>query len=457
MWAFAGSEQALDLADRFADCFHSWSMSFSRDQMDDILDVETGGMLEAFANLYGIMRTQKYLDLIERYTRSRLFRPLLEGVDVLSNMHANTTIPEAHGAARCYEVTGDETWRDIALAYWRCAVTDRGSYATGGQTSGEMWNPPGHLAARRGDKEQEHCSVYNMVRLADYLYRWTGEAHYLDYIERSLYNGVLAQQHSQTGMVASYLPMQPGGKKIWGHPTRDFWCCHGSLVQAHPAIPSLIYYNTNAALTVAQYIPSSLKTDIVGVRVNLKQSLDAQAGDMTVLQRERAAWSGPVGRPMSWLVHIEVAAQPVAFALRLRVPDWVSSKPILTVNGVHTDAQIAAGFVELNRIWHQDTVVIELPKSLRTQSLPDEPGTVAFLDDPLLLAGLTDQEIRLVGDSTKPETILVPDNERAWSNWLPGWRTVGQGTNLRFRPLYEVTDSPYTLYFPVKDFASPAD
>jgi len=192
--------------------------------------------------------------------------------------------------------------------------------------------------------------------------------------------------------------------------------------------------------------------------VNLKQSLDAQAGDMTVLQRERAAWSRPAGRPMSWLVHIEVAAaQPVAFALRLRVPDWVSSKPILIVNGVHTDAHIAAGFVELNRTWHQDTVIIELPKSLRTQSLPDEPGTVAFLDGPVVLAGLTDQEIRLVGDPAKPETILVPDNERAWSNWLPGWRTVGQRTNLRFRPLYEVTDSPYALYFPVKDFASPAD
>jgi len=89
-------------------------------------------MLEAWADLYGITGERKYLDLIERYTRGRLFDALLEGRDPLTNMHANTTIPEAHGAARCYEVTGDERWRSIAQAYWDCAVTNRGAYCTGG-------------------------------------------------------------------------------------------------------------------------------------------------------------------------------------------------------------------------------------------------------------------------------------------------------------------------------------
>ncbi|HCA70259.1 MAG TPA: hypothetical protein DEP17_07650, partial [Lachnospiraceae bacterium] len=95
---------------------------------------------------------------------------------------ANTTIPEAHGAARAYEVTGEERYRNIAESYWACAVRNRGTFATGGQTSGEVWTPMNQQAARLGDMNQEHCTVYNMIRLAEYLYRWTGSSEYSDYI-----------------------------------------------------------------------------------------------------------------------------------------------------------------------------------------------------------------------------------------------------------------------------------
>jgi len=451
MYAYAGNQQALELAERFADWFHVWTAPFTRKEMDDILDFETGGMLEAFANLYGVKRTQKYLDLIERYTRSRLFDPLLEGVDVLTNMHANTTIPEAHGAARCYEVTGDERWRKIVEAYWRCAVTDRGAYATGGQTSGEMWNPPHQLAARRGDREQEHCSVYNMIRLADYLYRWSGDADYLDYIERNLYNGILAQQNPGNGMVAYYLPMQAGGKKNWGHPTHNFWCCHGSLVQAHPLIPSLIYYAQDDRVTVAQYIPSNLNVDVAGNCVAISQSVDAQAGDTQAVSRDVAAWSRPPARPMSWLIRLKVTCpEPTTLTLTLRVPEWVSGPVSLSVNDEPLNVEAVDGYLTLRRIWNDDRIILELPKSLRTEALPDEPETVVFLDGPVVLGGLTDQEIRLEGDPANPHTILAPDNERAWGNWLQGWRTINQPVNLRFRPLYDIVDTPYTIYFPTK-------
>ena len=83
--------KALEVADRFADWFHRWTEQLSREQMDDLLDVETGGMLEAWADLYGATGEPKYLDLMERYTRSRLFEPLLDGQDPLTNQHANTT------------------------------------------------------------------------------------------------------------------------------------------------------------------------------------------------------------------------------------------------------------------------------------------------------------------------------------------------------------------------------
>lgn len=133
--------KALSIADKLADWFYRWSGRYTREEFDDILDMETGGMLEVWADLYEITGQEKYKILMQRYYRSRLFEPLLEGKDVLTNMHANTTIPEVLGCAKAYEVTGEEKWLHIVEQYWKCAVIDRGCFATGGQTQGEIWTP----------------------------------------------------------------------------------------------------------------------------------------------------------------------------------------------------------------------------------------------------------------------------------------------------------------------------
>jgi DUF1680 family protein len=450
-YTLAGNRQALIVAENFAAWFHEWTAKFNREQMDDILDVETGGMLEVWADLYGITGKQMYRDLMSRYDRRRLFDRLLEGKDPLTNKHANTTIPEAHGAVRAYEVTGDKRWRDIALAYWKCAVTTRGMYATGGQTNGEIWTPPMKLAARLGDKTQEHCVVYNMIKLADSLFRWTGEPQYLDYIERNLYNGVLAQQHPRTGMITYFLPLAAGSRKSWGTPTNDFWCCHGSLVQAHSRHERLIYFSGRDGLVVAQYIPSEASWTWNGRPVRVAQSNVREADDHKVHLGD-----DPQERPNRWMVEIRVDAEtPSAFELRLRIPQWVRGRGSVQVNGEEQKVEMTAGrYVSLRRTWSHDRIRLVLPKGLTAEPLPDRPDTVAFLDGPVVLAGLSDQEVTLAGDARSPESILVADNEREWASWLGGYRTVNQARNIRFMPLHAVTDETYTLYFPVKGRSS---
>ena len=95
-------------------------------------------MLEIWVILYRITKDEMFRTLMDCYYRKSLFDGLLAGKDVLTNMHANTTIPEILGAAAAYEVTGEQRYLDIAQAYWKSAVTDRGSYVTGGQTCGEI-------------------------------------------------------------------------------------------------------------------------------------------------------------------------------------------------------------------------------------------------------------------------------------------------------------------------------
>ena len=253
---YAGSEKAAGIMSRAADWYMRWTEEMQTRSPHAIYSGEEGGMLEVWAGMYRLTGEEKYLTLAERYSHPSIFERLQKGEDALSDCHANASIPWAHGAAAMYEVTGDEKWLRIVKAFWKCAAEDREAFCTGGQNSGEFWIAPGRLGAFIGERTQEFCTVYNMVRLADYLFRFTGDKKYADYIEKNLYNGFLAQQNKFTGMPTYFLPLSSGSKKKWGSKTRDFWCCHGTTVQAHTIYPSLCWYEDGERVIVNQYINS---------------------------------------------------------------------------------------------------------------------------------------------------------------------------------------------------------
>jgi uncharacterized protein len=465
MYLYTGSQQALEVARKCADWFYAFTNDIPRAQMDQMMDSqETGGMMEHWANLYAVTADERHLELMRRYERPALFEPLLRGEDVLSNMHANATIPEVHGAARAYEVSGDERYRRIAEAYWDLAVRQRGTYATGGQTCGEVWTPLGQQAARLGELNQEHCTVYNLMRLAEYLLRWTGRAEYADYYERNLYNGIFAQGYWQgtardtlcepleppTGLVSYYLPLAAGSQKKWGSEFDHFWCCHGTLLQANAMLSEHIYYQDPNGVVVCQYLPATLDFHWKGTAVRLEQRADSQAGDnIRILPVNREILS----RPAESVVIFQIAAeQPVEFSLKLRRPWWLKGEMKCFVNGQATAWEDAGdGFACLPRLWDHDEVRVSLPHGLVCWPLPDRPDTVAFMDGPIVLAGLVPEERTLLGDIADPDTMLAPDNEREWQSWKGGWRTIHQSVGWRFKPLYQIGNEVYTVYFPIKN------
>ena len=434
-----GNEQALEVLINFAKWFTRYTQRFSRKEMDDILDVETGGMLEAFANLYGETKRQEHLDLVHAYDRARFFDRVLAGEDALTDKHANTTIPEVLGAARAWEVTGERRWRDIAEAYWKSAVTDRGYFCTGGQTNGEVWTPPHEFSTRLSATNQEHCTVYHMMALAQALFRWTGKAEYADYWERNLYNGILAQQSARTGQVAYYLGLEAGSKKGWGTPTDNFWCCHGTLVQAQSGYDTGIFFEGEGGLALAQYIPCETVWNQGGAPVKLRLTDTAQSK----LQNS----------PDAWRYELAVSCQERRFGLKVRIPRWVSGAPRVAVNGVPADLPVKSGFFELDRVWKEDTVTIELPKKLMAEPMDDRPDTVAFMNGPVVYAGLLPGGRELTGDAARPVSMLQPRYICEWDRWRLHYCTVNQTENFKLIPLYEVEDQNYTVYFPVKDIS----
>lgn len=463
MYLFAGSEQALEIVKRCADWFTRFTDDITRENMDKMMDnQETGGIMELWADLYAVTKDPKHLELVRRYERPKYYKLLLEGEDALTNMHANATIPEMHGCARAYEVTGEERYRKIVENYWELAVEKRGQFATGGQTNGEVWTPMQSQSARLSELNQEHCTVYNMIRLADYLFKWTGEVKYLDYIEQNIQNGLFAQGYWEgrsmgtlcdpavpdTGLISYFLPLAAGSQKKWGSKTEDFWCCHCTLVQANARYREFIYYQAEDELTVAQYMPSELSTRFKEINVKITQNEDDLGGSCI----ESNQISGKViSKPDYNQMKFDILADsPVYYRVKFRMPWWLKKAADIYINGKKFEYATEKGYAVVEREWHNDSVILVLPKGITCWPLADEPNSVAFLDGPVLLAGLTSEERTIYGDIEKPETFLRPHHERQWSSWMSTFKTVNQPVGFYFKPIADIGREIYTVYFPVE-------
>ncbi len=449
-YTYADNEQALEIIDRLADWYVRWTDEMQKRNPHAVYSGEEAGMLEVWASLYEITKNEKYMSLAKKYYDPSLFRNLKEGKDPLTNCHANASIPFIHGAAKLYEVTGDEDWKHIAELFWKNAVTDRGYYCTGGQNAGEFWVPPFMQGHFLGDSDQEFCTVYNMVRVASYLFKWTGKKEYADYIERCLYNGFLAQQNSVTGMPTYFLPLSAGSKKKWGSKTHDFWCCHGTMVQAQTIYPELIYFRDEAAdkLIISQYIPSRYEFTHKNIAVRIEQTTGMKYYNDQAFFDEHDD-----GQMSRWLLKFSVNTDSAdRFTISFRVPAWVNGAPEVEINGVKCDApEINDGYLNITSEWNNDTVQIFFPSHIVMEQLPDIPELAAAVDGPIVLAGITDADCGIKGDVND---VLIQQTKHTYGTfpWKQNsYRTRNQERNFMLKPLYDITDETYTVYFTKKN------
>lgn len=446
-YIYAGNTQALDILSHLSDWYITWTEKAAETNPHAVYAGEEAGMLEVWAQLYQLTKDEKYLTLAKRYADAGLFRKLKEGKDSLTNCHANASIPFTHGAAKMYEITGDSDWLEVVKLFWKAAVTDRGMFSTTGMNAGEFWVPPHMQGHFLGSNDQEFCTVYNMVRTASYLLKYTGEAQYADYIERALYNGFLAQQNAQTGMPAYFLPLGAGSRKKWGTKTRDFWCCHGTMVQAQTLYPELVWFTDGDKITAAQYIPSEFTAEMNGANVTVSQTTGMKYYNDQAFFDEKDD-----GQMSRWLLKFSVKCDKNArFTLSLRVPEWAKGVE-LEVNGKNTAAPVKDGWLDITADWQNDSVQVFFPSELRAETLPDMPELMAVVDGPIVLAGITGSDCGITG-ADKLNEQFMPQMEHTYGTfpWRQNsWRTRNQPQSVMFRPLYEVTDEEYTVYFTKK-------
>lgn len=443
MYTLCGDELALATAEKMAAWTEKYLKPIGDEQWAKMQLVEHGGMNESLFNLYAITSKEKYLSLARRFDHLKFFGPLAERRDELKGLHANTNIPKVIGAARGYELTGDERYHTIADYFWREVVTQR-TYCTGGTSDNEGWNgDPGHLATQLGHSAEECCCGYNMLKLTRHIYGWTGDPAAMDYYERTLFNSRLGTQDAE-GMKMYYLSLKPGLWKTFGTRTDSFWCCTGTGAEEFAKLADTIYFHDAQGIYVNLFISSELSWREKKITLLQETNFPEEQGTTLTIKSPAAA----------------------KFPLHIRVPYWATSGITVSVNGMKLDLSATpSSYLILDRLWNpSDKLQISLPMSLHLAPTPDDPTLQAVMYGPLVLAGrLGSQGITrdlvygpMGPDSSRP--IAVPEIVASGSStdWLErvkgpslNFRTVAQPTTTDLVPLYQLFNDRYTVYWKV--------
>lgn len=438
-YLLVGNETALKVLVNLSDYLADIIAGLSREQMQEMLNCEYGGMNEAFAQVYALTGNKKYLDASYAFYHERLQDKLAEGVDVLPGLHSNTQIPKIIGSARQYELTGNKRDEKIAEFFWHTVVHSH-SYANGGNSMGEYLSTPKKLNDRLATSTCETCNTYNMLKLSQHLYCWSNDAQYLDYYERALYNHILASQHPEDARTCYFVSLGMGSRKNFYSKDNNFTCCMGSGFENHSKYGGAIYSYTTESndLNVNLYIPSTLTWNDRNIRMRMET---AYPNDGKVTLRLE-----------------ECPSQQLA--INLRYPSWAQSGVTLKVNGKKQTVDARPGsFITLSRKWKKgDRIEVDFPMSLYTESMPDNADRRAVFYGPSLLAGAFGPEERKIGDVPvfiNEEKELIKYIEPV-KNELLAFRTVASGgpDGVKMIPFFATYDQYYTVYW---DVFSPAE
>jgi DUF1680 family protein len=442
MYRHTGNAQALQVAKRMADWADAWSAAITPDDWQKVLLVEHGGMNEAAFNLYAITGETRYRDLGYRFEHKKFFDPLAAGEDKLADNHANTNIPKVIGAARGYELTGDERYGHISETFYR-QVTDHHSYCTGGTSNGEGWQAPDQISKNLGASAEECCCSYNMMKLGRHLFSRDPKAAYFDDYERTLFNMRRGTQ-DRNGMLMYYVSLRPGMYKIFGTPFDAFWCCTGTGSEEYAKLTDSIYWQSDDALYVNLFVPSRLEW---------------KERNLTLRQTTKF--------PNEEQVKLTFDSTPAqATKLKIRVPYWVAGGSAaglnVSVNGAaQTVVPDGSGYAVVEHQWKAgDAVEIALPMSLHLAPANDDKRIQAAMYGPLVLAvamgtdGLTTSMI-YHGFIPEQGGMPMPEVKQAgiWferteadAKYSLRFRSKGEGVIHTLVPLNEIMDERYSVY-----------
>ncbi len=254
-------------------------------------------------------------------------------------------------------LTGDTAYAAAIDRIWENMVGQR-LYVTGGigaRHGGEAFGADYELPNQ--EAYCETCAAIASCLWNQRMFLRHGDGKYIDVLERTLYNGMLAGV-SLTGDRFFYVnPLASDGRH-----ERQAWfacaCCPPNVARFLQSVPGYVYAQADGMVFVNLFVPSRTQLDVAGAKVTLEQ-------------QTRYPWDGRV------TIRVQ-PERPVEFALRIRVPGWATGKPVpsdlyahvapatdppvVQLNGQRLRVAPERGYVELRRPWQAgDVVELTLP------------------------------------------------------------------------------------------------
>lgn len=332
-----------------------------------ILGVEYGGVSEEFYEIYGITRDPKHIALARFFEEDWVLGDIYNNKDVLLHRHANTWVVKFLACCAAYEATGDEYYKQIAINAYEMIMTR--VYAFGGTSCWEHWQYSDILVA---DMESaETCVTYNMLKYADYLYRWTGDKKYVDYYDRAFTNHILTSMTPESGLKTYLVNSEFGYYKIYLSPENRFECCCSTGQESFAKLPQGIYYTAQDKVIVNMFYPSEINT-ADGIHL-------VQSGNFFTDQKTTFT-VGNAGR----------------FTISIRIPDYADENTIgIKLNGEVQQIVSENGYINITRDFAEgDTIEYSVPFSFRLEKLPGSERSYALMYGPMVLvADLGDENV----------------------------------------------------------------
>lgn len=251
------------------------------------------------------------------------------------------------GVADLHLETGDPLLRQTLERQWADLISHR-LYITGGTGSrhrDEAFGDAYELPSERAYAET--CAGIALVNWAWRMFLLSGEAHYLDVMERCLYNVVLAGI-SDTGDRFFYSnPLQlrsdHGASQQESAGTRLEWyscaCCPPNLMRVVATLEHVMFARRGDEIQVAHF------------------------GDAILPLGAGATLTMRSGFPADGRVVLSVEGECTGFGVVVRVPQWCAGPPRVRVNGVDSASPVEDGWLRLGALAPSSIVEVDFPLS----------------------------------------------------------------------------------------------
>lgn len=334
-------------------------------------------VLEPMTELYRYTGDKKYLDFCYYILRAYDYKngpkiistlTSIGKVDKTANAKAYEMMSNLIGIVKMYQLTGDEKLFKAADNAWKDIAAYK-LYITGTASKGEYFQGDFVLPAGNDVHMGEGCVTTTWLQFSQALYNLTGESKYIDEIEKTIYNHLLAAENPQTGCVSYYTALQ--GKKPY-RCSINAHCCLASVPRGIAAIPELAYTkNEDNGFSINLYTAGKLADKIRtkdGKEVFVECTIDSKF-------------------PEEGLATITInPSVRTNFRLALRVPVWCRNFKA-KVDGKTFDG-IPGKYLNIEQQWNTKSTVI-VSFDLNVQVLDggkSYPGYIAVKTGPQVLA-----------------------------------------------------------------------